>query len=59
MIFICTEGNGHISENVRTEILFLYSDCPQEMLTNHPKLHLGIGRWCHQAYLYPNEPMSL
>ena len=39
------EKNGKVPEDVRTELRFLYSDCPQEILTNHPKLHVGIGMW--------------
>ena len=41
------EEGGQVPEDVRTEIRFLYTDCPEEILANHPKLHVGIGEPGH------------
>jgi len=38
------ENGDEVSEEIRTEIRFLYQDCPPEVTTNHPKLHVGISR---------------
>ncbi len=40
--FVAADGN-QVLEEIRTEIRFLYQDCPPEVTTNHPKLHVGIS----------------